>query len=375
MSQTFSYDNFVKLLQQNEHELLDFKVKSDAFVDKGATAELVKDIIAMANNGYRRSYLVIGVSDNKKGFLSVENMKLNELNIQNLCKDSIFPVPRVKVFDQVWNHKDVAPEHQNKRFVIIQIGPNHRQCFRFNKDYIDWEKRYHFRKNEVWVRRGSSSDTAQPEEIKRLLEGEDYQEKEAFEDNVNYTELLKDKVLETLREDFAELVVEKGGTLEIIPFRREDLAKVAKIRLPIGSKEIHLIAVFVEEEGKPFTNRIYYEMADKEKLPFHHGYLIISTATSTKSYLKMLAPELHLKKSWGNFIVPGALTYLSYLARLGKMKKPSEVGPFILDVPKIKTRENLTKNFIELYAFLSNREESSHAWMLANRLEKLVNIE
>ncbi|MFJ5716928.1 helix-turn-helix domain-containing protein [Neobacillus sp. NPDC093127] len=92
---------------------------NNAFKDIGANAELVKDIIAFANNGFKKSYLVIGVADNKRGFRSVENHKLTELNIQSLVKDSIFPAPRVTVFDQGWSYNGIEPEHKDKRFVII----------------------------------------------------------------------------------------------------------------------------------------------------------------------------------------------------------------------------------------------------------------
>lgn len=369
MSQ-FTYARFLELLQENEHESLDFKVMSHAFDDKGATVELVKDIIAMANNGFKSSYLVIGVSDNRQGFRSVENTKLTELNIQRLCTDWIFPVPIVKVFDKVWSHKGVDEKHKDKRFVIIQIGPNPRQCFRFIKEYIDWKEQIHFRKNEVWVRRGSSSDTAHPEEIKRLLEGKDYKEKEIFEEDVNYLEVPKTELLGILRNDLTEIISTKGGTLESIPFRREDLAKLAKVSIPFGQDKINLFVLFVQDNMKEQANKIYFETAKKELLPEHDFYLIISTASSKKAFAKLISPEMELKKSWGNLYVPGGMSYMSYAVRRGSMANPSKIVPFILDIQKITTKSILVRRFLELFNFINNPEETRPARELSMKMNR-----
>ncbi|WP_312475279.1 ATP-binding protein [Neobacillus sp.] len=369
MSQ-FTYTRFVKILQENEHESLDYKIMSNAFDDKGATAELVKDIIAMANNGYKSSFLVYGVSDNRQGFKSVENKKLTELNIQRLCTDWIFPVPIVKVFDEVWNHKGVDEKHKDKRFVIVQIGPNPRQCFRFNREYIDWKEQFHFRKNEVWVRRGSSSDTAHPEEIKRLLEGKDYKDKEVFEEDVNYLEVAKSELLGTLRNDLTEIISKKGGTLEPIPYRREDFAKLAKVSIPFGEEHMNLFVLFVQDDMKEYANKIYFETAEKKLLPEHDYYLILSTASSKKAFVNLFSPEMQLTKSWGNFYVPGGLAYMSYAVRRGSIATPSKIGPFILDMQKVTTKAILIRRFLELYDFLSNPEESKQARELSREMNK-----
>lgn len=374
MSQ-FAYAKFLKLIQVNENEALDFKVMTTAFEEKGATAELVKDIIAMANNGYKSSLLVFGVSDNKQGFRSMENKKLNELNIQTLCRDWIFPVPFVKVFDEVWNHQRVDSKHKGKRFVIVQIGPNPRQCFRFNREYINWKEEKHFRKNEVWVRRGSSSDTAHPEEIKQLLEGKDYKEKEVFEGDVNYLELPKSELLDTIRKDLANLVSQKGGMLENLPYRREDMAKIAMLRLPISNEELHLFVLFVKEEWKDYANKIFFETVENDALPNHQGYLIVSTAHSKKSFINLIEPEMHLKKSWGNLLVPGGMAYLSYVMRLGWLKEEKGVGPFILDLPKVTTRASFTRQFLELYEFLSDPKEIQRVHESSKELRRLIDFE
>lgn len=364
MSQTFSYADFKKLLEQGEHEQLDFKVLSKAFMEKKATVELVKDIVALANNGYKKSFLVIGVSDDMKGFRSVDNAQLKELNIQALCKDSIIPAPRLSVYDCKWNHAGVEEVHKDKRFVIIQVGPNPRQCFRFAKDYIDWDDKFHFRKHEVWVRRGSTSDTAQPAEIKRLLEGMDYKEKEVFEDNIIYLELMKTDILEEMRADFTNLVKEKGGLVKFIPLKNEKHNKIALTTLPIGNVRYHLATFIVNEYGKNRLSANYYQMVKDNLLPVHHGIMVISPANSSKPFIsRTFYPELNLKRDWGNFILPGTMVF-------NRIFRPSKETPFILDLPKITTREILTKNFLSLYDFLANPEENERALKVVNGINE-----
>jgi predicted HTH transcriptional regulator len=61
---------FLRLVQGGEKATVDFKVRSDIFAQTGidAKAELAKDICAMANNGNVSSYIVIGVSDDRKTY-------------------------------------------------------------------------------------------------------------------------------------------------------------------------------------------------------------------------------------------------------------------------------------------------------------------
>lgn len=120
----------------------------------------------MANNAPTISYLIVGVSDDRKQFQSVQNTKLTSANIQTLIRDSIHPHPRVKVSERCWS-KAPQPLGQ-KRFVIIQIGPNAKDAYRFNRDYVQPGSGYNFRKNQVWIRNQDTSDIATPEQIVRL---------------------------------------------------------------------------------------------------------------------------------------------------------------------------------------------------------------
>ena len=137
---------------------------------KAAKAELVKDICAMANNGSIASYILVGVSDDGQSFESVSNAKLVDDNLQSFCKDAIFPPPRIRVHREHWARASSA--HAGKDFVIIQIGPQARHIFRLARDFIEYSERVCYRRNEVWIRRGATSDLAAPEEIVRLASGE-----------------------------------------------------------------------------------------------------------------------------------------------------------------------------------------------------------
>jgi len=168
---TMNYFEFLRLIRAGEKANIDFKVRSDAFAQVGidAKAELAKDICAMANNGNVASYIVIGVSDDRKTFQPVTNQKLTDDNLQDFCKKAIYPPPKLKLFRSSWRNASV--DHRNKQFVIIQIGPQPRQIFRLAQDFIDYKRNVCHRRNEVWIRRNATTDLAAPEEIARILNG------------------------------------------------------------------------------------------------------------------------------------------------------------------------------------------------------------
>jgi len=162
---TLDFTSFKNLIKNGEKDNLDFKIKSDAFTSKNfaANAELAKDICAMANNGNKASYIIVGVSNDGKQFRTVDNRKITDDNIQNYCKNVIYPPPKVKVVRKKWGSvKDSSPK---KNIVIIQVGPNKKQIFRITKDIINYNEKVCLRRNEVWIRRNATSDLASPEEI------------------------------------------------------------------------------------------------------------------------------------------------------------------------------------------------------------------
>ena len=158
------YRAFIDLLKKGENNTVDFKIQCEAFERDNITAkaELAKDICALANNGNVTSYIIIGVSDNGKSFKSVTNKNLTDDRLQDFCKKTIFPPPKVKIIKKQWERAN--PAHKGIEFTIIQVGPHIGQTFRISKDFIDYNKRVCHRRNEVWIRRNATSDLATPEE-------------------------------------------------------------------------------------------------------------------------------------------------------------------------------------------------------------------
>jgi hypothetical protein len=170
------YSRFRRLVTEGEKRHVDFKIHCDAFLSPGkfSKAELARDICAMANNGNMASYIIVGVSDDGRQFRSSDNQELTDDHLQDFCKKAIFPPPKVKVHRKMW--KRALSAHKGKKFLIIQVGPNRRQVFRLAQDFIDYGAKTCYRRNEVWIRRGATTDLATPEEIVRLASGQSLQE-------------------------------------------------------------------------------------------------------------------------------------------------------------------------------------------------------
>jgi predicted HTH transcriptional regulator len=67
------YTKFRRLVKGLEKQTVDSKIECHAYNTKvqSPNAELAKDICAMANNGNVSSYILVGVSDDGRKFLSV----------------------------------------------------------------------------------------------------------------------------------------------------------------------------------------------------------------------------------------------------------------------------------------------------------------
>lgn len=294
-----NYNKFRELLSKGECQTLDYKIECNAF-SKGNekdTAELVKDIIAFANNGNVASYLVIGVSDDIDGFKSVENDRLTDDNLQVLVRDNIFPIPKVKLYRCSWD-KPSDIRHKGVTFVIIQIGPQARQCFRFTKDHIGYDKKLCFKKNEVWIRRQAISDLASPEEISRLLEGKDPIAEAPVENNIVYTRLSNNEFRSAIRKDIIEFAQKINATA------RTETQLVGKtgqknwnylILKNINGKKLNLVCLIGE---KCNTKGLVSEVC-REISAVHHGIILINTGNVTPSALEWC--PIRIKESWGWF--------------------------------------------------------------------------
>jgi hypothetical protein len=153
---------FERLLFEEESTTLDFKKEQYRFVKstENEKSELLKDIVGFAN-AWRRSeaFILIGVQDVRGGRANIIGIPAED----HLDDHSL---------QQFVNSLTNRPVHfgyeafgfENKQVGIIRIEQQHRPIF-LKRDYGILQK------NEVYVRRGSSTDPtkpAQPDEIAQM---------------------------------------------------------------------------------------------------------------------------------------------------------------------------------------------------------------
>jgi hypothetical protein len=145
---------FEQLLFQEESDSLDFK--RDQYPFDGATdevkSELLKDILAFANSWKRTDgYILIGVEDVKGGKSSVVGIvdDLDDAKLQQFVNSKTNRPVSFAYESAVFDASRVG---------IIRLGQQQKPIY-LTKDYGK------LRKNEVYIRRGSSTDIAKPDEV------------------------------------------------------------------------------------------------------------------------------------------------------------------------------------------------------------------
>lgn len=352
------YKKFKELIDKGETQTIDYKIECNAF-HKGNekdTAELVKDIIAFANNGNVASYLIIGVSNDRNGFKSVENDKLTDDNIQVLVRDNIFPIPKVKLYRCTWS-KVADFRHKEKTFVIIQVGPQARQCFRFAKDHIGYDKKYCFKRNEIWIRRQATSDLASPEEIKRLLEGKEPISEAPLENNVDYKRLSQYEYKGAIKSDLISFLDNVKGK-----FRNEDQyagKRVARtwniISLNLNGKKINMVVLFTDKcNEKGLIAKVC-----REVYPLHHGVLLICTGNVSPSSVEWC--PIKIKENWGYFCTNYQTDMASAIRSLPTVEREKEiftdVETFCLALEKVSDTQTLHSKFLQAIAAMTEKED------------------
>ncbi len=279
-----NYSKYLELVRRGEKSNVDFKIRCDAFVSTGtaAKAELAKDICAMANNGGVTSHIIIGVSDDRESFESVSNNKLTDDNLQSFCKTAILPPPKIKVTRERWSSSQ--PAHSGKDFVVIQIGPHARQAFRLAREFISYREKVCYRRNEVWIRRGATSDLATPEEIARLVKGKRPEQQSKPEPNVVYARVSKDKRFEAMWADFEACVRDIGGVL----YQDRVILPLRKLR--------YVWHCILAEECTGKSESLDYS---SYKWAYEHGFLWLVTGRTSKGAFG--GTKLNFKEKWGRF--------------------------------------------------------------------------
>jgi hypothetical protein len=297
------YSEFLRLAKLGEMPHADRKIECHAFESKNpdsarAKAELAKDICAMANNGSRASYLLIGVSDDGRHLKSVTNANLTDDNLQAFCKDAIAPPPRVTVHNFVWPSSTGG---RGQRLIAIQIGPNPKNAYRLNRDFIDFRNadpraRCCFRRNEVWIRRGATSDIATPEEIARLIARKKIAkaEDDAVE-AVDFQRLEANQQQPRMLEEARKLFTELG--YPIADLSSENPAIGFRVTIPIGSQRL----VFRCVGHQAITSSFSMIQAVGQQWQYEHGMFIFLLDQISKSAFPYVGMSLNLKESWGFF--------------------------------------------------------------------------
>jgi hypothetical protein len=273
-----------KLIEAGERDNIDYKLTCRAFCskDKKYKAELAKDICAMANNGNTASYLLIGVSNDRKSFQDTSSLKLTDDNLQAFVKAAIFPPPRVTV---------TTAEREGHELTIIQVGPQAKQAFRIYRDFIDYNTQTCIRRNDVWIRRNATTDLATPEEIGALLGRRPPKESSPSVDNVQFERLPRNQKASAVFDVLEHLVSELGGQFH----RKKEQSFL--IAVPIGQvRFVWQISYFdySPNNGYPFWNFL------RQNWMYEHGHLVLSEPRSAKGLLQNVA-HTHFRESWGWF--------------------------------------------------------------------------
>ena len=150
-------NEFVQLLYRGESESLDFKSEQYVFVGAGdgAKAELLKDILAFANAWRNEpAYILIGVQETPSRKAVVTGISaedhIDDATLQQFVNSKTNRPVRF-VYDKF--------DYHGRQVGIIRIGhPQSRPVF-LAKEYG------HLRAQAIYIRRGSSTDIAGPEEI------------------------------------------------------------------------------------------------------------------------------------------------------------------------------------------------------------------
>ena len=326
------YKKFQQLVKGGEKDNVDFKIRCDAFNSKlkQPKAELAKDICTMANNGHVASYIIVGVSDDGKGFESVSNTNLTEEKLQSFCKAAISPPPRVRVHTECW--PKAAKKHKGKRFVIIQVGPNTRQAFRLARDFITWNEGICYRRNEVWIRRGSTSDLAAPEEIVRLAKGQAPTKRARPERKLEYLKMPSDLQDTAILTDLRTWAEEVGGRLH-----------KRKLVVPIGGAK-HVWQVVTSSE-RTARSPVMIHVANSWE--YEHGFLFLVLGTVYKSSLPSWA-TVQFKARWGWFTELQSTFDLPHLPR-----NKTDFSVALLSVPHISDTHALRDRLSALLEFLN----------------------
>lgn len=352
------YHRFKQLIKEGEKKNIDFKIECNAFaVNKIAPrAELAKDICAMSNNGEVTSYILIGISDDGKNFKSVLNKKLTEDRLQDFCKKAIFPPPSIKLYKECW--RKAMPNHKDKVFLIIQIGPHVRKAFRLIKDFVCYKEKVCFRRNDVWIRRGSTTDIATPEETANLIKRKKLEYIDTTEGTIEYLKLPFDEQDKAIVSDLHNYAHELDGDLYL---RKDKYFSEDLIVIPINKKRFVWKCLILDRCSLSgfIDNLLLGRLFDRKttfgQWKYEHGLIYLVKSTVAERALPSYV-DMKFKESWGWFIMYKNLMFYDFQ---NNKLIPDNTMPFpfpVFVLPNIKDSNLLKKSLNELVFFLSDQK-------------------
>lgn len=149
-----------KLLSYNEGSNLDFKSEVDLESKRGK-ADFLVEVLGLANSIEKPSFLVLGVENESKKAVGILDT-ITEERLQKIIADNCRP-------SMTCEFQYAA--YKRKRIGILTIWGRQRP-YTLKKDYgyEDQKGRQHVLSDKtVYVRRGSTGDTANPEEIAEMF--------------------------------------------------------------------------------------------------------------------------------------------------------------------------------------------------------------
>jgi hypothetical protein len=148
-----------KLLSLDEGSNLDFKREFDLESKRGKANFLV-EVLGLANAPSKPSFLVIGIEDETRKVVGISE-DLSEERIQKFLADNCRPPIDCKF--------KVIPYKRKRVGVLAIYGKRRPYTVRGDLGYQDENGKQHkISDKEIFVRRGSTGDTATPEEIREM---------------------------------------------------------------------------------------------------------------------------------------------------------------------------------------------------------------
>ena len=153
--------DLLSLLYRPESEVLDFKGRSYNLSEDSGKADLLKDVICMANTPREQtSHIVLGVAKHPDGTFDLPGLDKidDEELLQSQFAERVYPIPSLTY--------EIVP-HSGKHFGVIMIpvrrvGP----CVSI-KDFPGGGNV--LRQRQVYFRRGTKNDVAMPEDLQRIV--------------------------------------------------------------------------------------------------------------------------------------------------------------------------------------------------------------